>query len=189
MQGWFRRGRHNFSQMRMTQSLPSGFAVRETAANLPPAHRLCTFCLTLVQLPAHAVCARCPRSGRKIGRWRQPERLSVRFFRALTWAAAFSLCFVSLFWLAQKRNEASNAARSYRMNHRKMQILRQRSVSARFERGRSRGVRPLRAGVRRSVSYVGLHRLRSQNSAGLCPQRQLPAGQCEPASAPTAPAE
>ena len=37
-----------------------------------------------------------------------------RFFRALTWAAAFSLCFVSLFWLAKKRNEASNAARSYR---------------------------------------------------------------------------
>ena len=83
-----------------------------------------------------------------------------RFFRALTWAAAFSLCFVSLFWLAKKRNEASNAARSYRMNHSKMKLPRQRRMWVCIERG-------------------------EKGSASLCPRRQLLAGQRDPASAPS----
>ena len=75
-----RGGRHDFPQMHIYPFLPSGFAVCERNLTLSPenSHRLRTCCLTLVQLPAHAVCARCPRSGRKIGRWRQPQRLSER---------------------------------------------------------------------------------------------------------------
>ena len=89
-------------------------------------HRLCTFHLTLVQLPAHAVCARCPRSGRKIGRWRQPERLSERpqgascaegsdrpFFQDADVGGCSFICFVSCL-SGQEGNEDSNAAQSYR---------------------------------------------------------------------------
>ncbi len=110
------------------EQAPSVGAVRlriKESVRLCP-HRLRTFTSTLVQLPAHAVCARCPRSGRKIGRWRQPERLSERpqgascaegsdrpFFQDADVGGCSFLCFVSCL-SGQEGNEDSNAAQSYR---------------------------------------------------------------------------
>ena len=87
------------------------------------------------------------------------------------------LCFVS-FLSGQEGNEDSNAARSYRMNHRKMKLPRQRSVWS-APKGAKRKAARMRSPVlderQRRLRAEGPLRLRRMKSVGLCLLRQLPA--------------